>query len=383
MMSISRGKRLVPIVVCSLLLAACGGTGSAGTPGGEGGAVDADVASYQQVVDDATAEVTDWNGPTSAPTPVEDKEIAVIECAAVVSGCVRQAEGVQQAAELLGWTVTVFDGKGDPVEWNRAATQAINSGADAIILAAADPVPMKSSLDLAAENGIPVGTTGVGIAAWNGVAFDVGADYGYWGEVLGSWIVADSEGSAQLLQTIDKEFASQNDIAAQMSEVIESCSGCAVAATEQFVVTDIGNGLGQRIANSLQSNPDIDYVHGAFDSAAADMIPAIKNAGLGERVKVVSCVGAAQNLGFVADGDVQMVDMVQDDIYLGFAAVDQLNRIFAGEPLWETPGESNEKLRYAQGAPSKLLTADNVGDPDSPWVAENDYVAQYSRIWGV
>jgi ribose transport system substrate-binding protein len=342
-----------------------------------------DVATYQEVVDEATAPVTEWSGPTSAPTPVEGKEIAVIECAAVVSGCVRQAEGVTQAAELLGWTVTVFDGKGDPVEWNKAATQAINSGADAIILAAADPVPMKSSLELAAENDIPVGTTGVGVAAGNGVAFDVGADYGYWGEALGSWIVADSQGSAQVLQTIDKEFASQNDIVAEMNEVIESCSGCEVAATEQFVVTDIGNGLGQRIANSLQSNPDIDYVNGAFDSAAADMIPAIKNAGLGDRTKVVSCVGAPQNLGFVADGDVQQVDMVQDDIYLGFAAVDQLNRIFAGEPLWETPGESNDRLRYAQGAPSKLLTAENVDDPDSPWVAENDYVAQYSKIWGV
>jgi len=372
---------VVAVVGSALLLAACGANGSTDSPGG--GAAQADVASYQQVVDDATADVTEWTGPTSAPAPAEDKEIAVIECAAVVSGCVRQAEGVQQAAELLGWTVTVFDGKGDPVEWNKAATQAINSGVDAIILAAADPVPMKASLDLAAEKGIAVGTTGVGIAAADGVAFDVGADYGYWGTTLGSWIVADSKGSAKLLQTVDKEFASQNDIVAEMNKVVESCSGCEVVDTEQFVVTDLGNGLGQRIANTLQSNPDITYVNGAYDSAAADMVPAIKNAGLGDRVKLVSCVGAPQNLGFVADDDLQKVDIVQDDIYLGFAAVDQLNRLFAGEPLWETPGETNEKLLYAEGAPSKLLTSENIGDPETPWTAENDYVARYTELWGV
>jgi ABC-type sugar transport system substrate-binding protein len=307
----------------------------------------------------------------------------VIECAAVVSGCVRQAEGIQQAAELLGWTVQVFDGKGDPVEWNKAATQAINSGVDAIVLAAADPVPMKASLDLAAEKGIAVGTTGVGISAGSGVAFDVGADYGYWGLALGSWIVADSQGSAQLLQTIDKEFASQLDIVDQMNQVVSTCSGCKVVATEQFTVADLGNGLGPRIAQTLQRYPDVNYVNGAYDSAAADMVPAIKNAGLGDRVSLVSCVGSPQNLGFVKDGDVQKVDMVQDDIYLGFAAVDQLNRIFAGEDLWKTPGETNDKLIYTEGAPSKLLNAENVGDPNTPWVAENDYVNQYKKIWGV
>lgn len=381
MRSLRRNTATIAVAAGALVFTACG-TGSTGASSGEA-LNGAELASHQKVVDQATAPVTEWNGPTSAPAPVKDKEIAVIECAAVVSGCVRQAEGIKQAGELLGWSVSVYDGKGDPVEWNRAATQAINSGVDAIILAAADPVPMKSSLDLAAEKGIPVGTTGVGIAAGGGVAFDVGADYGYWGEALGSWIVADSRGSAKVLQTVDKEFASQGDIQTEMNRVIDSCAGCEVAATEQFVVTDIGNGLGQRIANTLQRNPDITYVNGAFDSAAADMIPAMKAIGLGDRVKVVASVGATQNLGFVASGDMQKVDVVQDDLYLGFAAVDQLNRLLAGQPLWKTPGETNEKLLYAQGAPSKLLTEENVGDPEKPWVAENDYVAHYMKIWGV
>jgi ribose transport system substrate-binding protein len=373
------------MTAAGLLLAACGGggSGSGESAAGSGSGAAADVAAYQKVVDDATAPVTTWNGPTSAPAPTSGKRVAVITCAAVVSGCARQAEGVQQAGALLGWTVTVFDGKGDPVEWNRAATQAVNSGVDAIVLAAADPVPMKASLDLAAQRGIPVGTTGVGIAAGNGVAFDVGADYGYWGRVLGNWIVADSRGSANLLQTTDKEFPSQNDIVDEMNKVIGTCSGCTIASTEQFVVTDIGNGLGQRIANTLQRLPQVTYLNGAYDSAAADMISAIRNAGLGSRVKVVSCVGAPQNLGFVADGELQKVDIVQDDIYLGFAAVDQMNRLLSGQPLWTTPGETNDKLGYSQGAPSKLLTPANVGDPNQPWVAENDYVAQYRKLWGV
>nr|WP_179282701.1 substrate-binding domain-containing protein [Rhodococcus sp. 15-1154-1] len=342
-----------------------------------------DLSSFQEIVDSALAPVTEWSGPDETPTPPKDISVAVIVCSGAVSGCVRQGEGVAQAGEALGWNVTSFDGRGDPVAQNQAMTQAVNSGADAIILAAADPVPLRASIELASSRGIPVGTTGLGLAPSSGVAFDIGPDYEQWGEQLGSWIVTDSMGTANFLPTIDREFANSVTIAEAMVDTVGRCEQCEVQNTEQFVVTDIGNGLGQRIASTLQSNPNIDYVSGAFDSAAADMVPAIANAGLTERISLVSCVGAPQNIDFVKSGNIQKVDVVQDDIYLGFAAVDQMIRLLVDQPLWQTPGVSDERVSYGEGSPSRLLTADNADEVSEFWVAENGYVERFYALWGV
>jgi ABC-type sugar transport system substrate-binding protein len=311
-------------------------------------------------------------------------KLAVIICASVVSGCVRQGQGMQEAGEALGWEVTVYDGKGDPVAQNTAMSQAINSGANAVLLAATDPVPLSSSVELAKSKGIPVGTTGLGAEPGvGGAAFDVGPDYARWGTVLGSWIVADSKGTANFLPTIDEEFANSTSIAETMIETVKQCSGCTVNETQQFVVADIGNGLGQRIASELQRDPNINYVSGAYDSAAADMVTAIANAGIGDRISLVSCVGSPQNFQFVKDGNVQKVDMVQDDVYMGFAAVDQISRLLAGEQLWKTPGVTDPRAQYGEGSPDQLLTQSNIGDPSVDWVAPFDYQAKFKALWGV
>ncbi|OZC80444.1 hypothetical protein CH274_14770 [Rhodococcus sp. 06-418-5] len=372
-------KWIVPVVGLLLLTTACDSQAAS-----QDRTSTQDLSSFQAVVDDALAPVTDWTGPTETPTPPTDISIAVVVCSGSVSGCVRQADGVTQAGEALGWTVTRFDGKGDPVGQNQAMTQAINSGVDAIILAATDPVPLGGAIELAASRGIPVGAAGLGIAATDGVLFDVAPDYTLWGDQLGSWIVTDSGGTANFLPTVDREFPSSPAIADAMVAAVDRCDECVVQDTQQFVVTDIGNGLGQRIASALQAEPSIDYVSGAFDSAAADMVPAMGNTGLSDRVTLVSCVGAPQNLGFIRDGNIQAADVVQDDVFLGYGAVDQMIRVLSGQPLWETPGVTDDRLRYSQGAPSRLLTIDNVDEvTDQYWVAENGYVDRYLELWGV
>ncbi len=96
----------------------------------------------------------------------------------------------------------------------------------------------------------------------------------------------------------------------------------------------------------------MNYVIGAFDPAVSDMVPAINNVGIGDRIKIISNVGLTQNLQFIADGDVQAADIVYDNTYTGYAAVDQLIRVLAGEPLWENPDVTDERFRYNEGAPS-------------------------------
>lgn len=375
-------RRGGPAVLLIAVLATAGC--ASGTPtNSESGSSDQDLSDYQSVVDDAMQPWTVWEGPDSTPTPPTGINLALVTCAGAVAGCVLPAEGAAEAAEALGWTTTMYDGQGDPVTQNKVVTQAINSGADAIIMAGVDPAQIGSALDLAAEKGIPVGSMTQGIEPGNGIAFDIGADYVQSGVIMGSWIVADSQGTANLLPTSDKEFASTEAIVNSAVDTVKSCTGCTVNETEYFVGSDIGNGLGQRIASVLQRLPEVNYVIGGFDPAVSDMVPAINNLGIGDRVKIISNVGLTQNLEFIADGNVQAGDIVYDNTYTGYAAVDQMIRVLAGEDLWSNPDVTDKRFTYNEGAPQHLITKENLDDPSVPWTADNDAVSHYRTLWGL
>jgi ABC-type sugar transport system substrate-binding protein len=342
-----------------------------------------DLASFDKVVAEASQPWTKWEGPTSTPTPPKSVNLALIACAGFIAGCVAPLDGAAAAAKDLGWTSTMYDGRGDPVTQNNVVTQAINAGATAILLGGVDPAQIGSALELAASKKIPVGSITQGVAPGKGIAFDVGGDYVQSGVIAGSWIVSDSKGKAVVLPTNDKEFASTATIIGSTIDTIKKCTGCVLKDTLFFTGSQIGNGLGQQVASALQREVDVNYVIGAFDPAVSDMVPAITNVGLSDRVKIVSNVGLTQNLQFINDGNIQAADVVYDNTYEGYAAVDQLIRLLAGSPLYKTPGVTDDRYLYGENVPQHLVTKANVGDPKVLWTASNDAVKHYRELWGV
>ena len=317
------------------------------------------------------------------PTPPKAVKLALVACAGTIAGCVAPLDGAAAAAKDLGWTSTMYDGQGDPVAQNRVVTQAINSGATAILLGGIDPAQIGSALELAASKKIPLGSITQGIAPGNGIAFDVGGDYVQSGVIMGSWIVADSKGAAVVLPTNDKEFASTVTIVNSAIDTVKKCQGCALKDTLFFTGSQIGNGLGQEVASALQRDPDVNYVIGAFDPAVSDMVPAINNVGIGDRIKIISNVGLTQNLQFIKDGNIQAADVVYDNTYEGYAAVDQLIRVLTGKGLYKTPGVTDMRFAYNENVPQHLVTKETVGDPTVLWTAKNDAVKHYRELWGV
>jgi ribose transport system substrate-binding protein len=341
-----------------------------------------DLSSFDKVVVKASQPWTKWEGPHSTPTPPKDVKLALVACAGTIAGCVAPLDGAAAAAKDLGWTSTMYDGQGDPVAQNKVVTQAINSGATAILLGGIDPAQIGSALELAASKKIPVGSITQGIAPGNGIAFDVGGDYVQSGVIMGSWIVADSKGAAVVLPTNDKEFASTVTIVNSAIDTVKKCQGCALKDTLFFTGSQIGNGLGQQVASALQREPDVNYVIGAFDPAVSDMVPAINNVGIGDRIKIISNVGLTQNLQFIKDGNIQAADVVYDNTYEGYAAIDQLIRVLTGNELYKTPGVIDQRFAYNQNVPQHLVTKENVGDPTVLWTAKNDAVKHYRELWG-
>ena len=183
-----------------------------------------DLAGFDKVVAEASQPWTKWEGPDSTPTPPKGVKLALVACAGTIAGCVAPLNGAAAAAKDLGWTSTMYDGQGDPVTQNKVVTQAINSGATAILLGGVDPAQIGSALELAASKNVAVGSITQGVAPGKGIAFDVGGGYVQSGVIKGSWIVADSKGAAVVLPTNDKEFASTNTISSFSGQRSESFS---------------------------------------------------------------------------------------------------------------------------------------------------------------
>ena len=94
--------------------APAGGTDTTGadTTGGDAGGDEVAVA--QAEVDRLLAPVEDWPAPPPSPTPPEDQKLFIISIDQRLEGAVRGVDGVEQAAEILGWETEVVDGQARP-----------------------------------------------------------------------------------------------------------------------------------------------------------------------------------------------------------------------------------------------------------------------------
>ena len=63
---------------------------------------------------------------------------------------------LKQAAEKLGWKVTICDGQGNPQKWITCGQTLLSQGVDAIVEDAIDPTQLKPVLDAAKKKNVPV-----------------------------------------------------------------------------------------------------------------------------------------------------------------------------------------------------------------------------------
>ena len=89
-------------------------------------------AALADFVDEAKAAVaryagpqTKWEGPSAAPKPEAGKQIVFLSGDEQNDICHLYGVYIKEAAEKVGWKVTVIDGKGSPTSWLAGMNQAI------------------------------------------------------------------------------------------------------------------------------------------------------------------------------------------------------------------------------------------------------------------
>lgn len=353
-----------------LVVGACSSpsdSGSGGDGAGDGSFALPDSAA--QALDAVLQPVSDFPGPEDGVTPPANAKITVITCSATGEQCVRVADGVQDAAKILGWDVNVVDGKGQPATWNAAMSEAIASQADGIVLAAVPPALVGDGMAAAKSAGIPV-VFDLGLEA-QGADVLVTPDRPDHGKLLADFIARDSGGKGSVLLLRDPEFPDLEAMDdAFEAELKSACPDCTIADTQTFTLGGMAQELSGIVQTSLQTNPDVTYVFTPFDAASTFVNQGIRAAGASD-IKVIGTGGDGSSITSLKSGELYASMGVPAE-WMGFQSVDALARIFTDAEVPEVP--------VVQG----LITQDNIDEqaPDGTYDGGFDYVSAYKKVWG-
>lgn len=337
----------------------------------------------EEIMAENRANPTEWMGPTEpVPLPEGPKKIVGISCSAALAGCVVPLEGIQDAADMLGWEFTMYDGQGSGETISKYMLSAVATQADLIVITGLDPLPLQQGMEAAANAGIPVISITSALNSPNPVVeappgaywplMDVSSDFVRTGRMMADWAIWDSEGKGSIVILDGKESPTQISMAAAVDEINKLCPDCTT-----YSMTLLGNEVGTifppKALAFLRSHPDAKYVIFPYDPAASALVPVLQQAGMTD-IKLISLLGIAENLQFIRDGQSQVADVSWDNKYSGWAALDQWFRHLNGQDFVEPNGE---------GIPQLMLDATNVGTTPGNWTTSIDYQSKFKELWGV
>jgi ribose transport system substrate-binding protein len=333
----------------------------------------------RQIVATAAQRGAAWRGPGSGPAAQPDKTIALVAEDLRNGGVIGVAQGVREAARVLGWTVKVIDAGGTPAGRAKALSAALDMGPDALVLCGSDAVENAAWLARFAARGVPI--VGWHVGPMPGpirgtpVAMNVTTDPLDVARVTAMAAVAQSNGHAGAVIFTDTRYGIAVAKADAMVAVMRACAGCSVLEVLDVALSDadktvpgITRGLlrrhGTRWTHALAINDIV------FDHA----LPAIIEADLpGAGLSLLSAGdGSASAFLRIRAGTFQTGTVAEPLNQQGWQVLDELNRLFAHQPV------------SGFVAPAHLVTPDNIGFDGGPslrYDPDNGYRDVYRRIW--
>lgn len=327
--------------------------------------------------------------PTSGPKAVAGKKVWFISCGQTLPTCALMGDAAQEASKILGWDLHIGDGKLNPTTYADVIDTAVGQKPDAIIIGGIACGNIQPSLQKAKRAGIVV----LGIKSpdcdeppTNGeklftdsmyyVGTNVKANSAATrlrGQVAASYLINKTKGKAKIIfeKGADPTITPINE---GFTEEIKKCSGCEIVKTINYVPTDQGpdGALAQGLQAALVQHPEANALYAPYDanlilSRGAQIVKQS-----GRNIAVIGADGTPDGLDLVRNGQVAVETAGQSYEWYGFAVMDSLNRIFAGEPVVDE-GLGWQPVDKDHNLPST---------PGSPVEVNFDVADTYSKIWG-
>jgi ribose transport system substrate-binding protein len=344
---------------------AAGGTTTAATA----------LAATENYLKPYTTGAVTWSGPTSSPPIAPGKHIVWLNIAPTDQNIQLISAAATQVAQVLGWTVTKIDASSQ--SFQQAVTQAISLHPDGIIWNYDDASEDPAALAQIAAAKIPTIVFGVGDVPANydnpAITHIVSLSYTEQGELVAAAAAQAAGGDAHLgiLNLPGTTALEQTDQG--IDSYFSAHGGGSVTATENLDESIIFNpaAIGQAAVAFIQAHPDLTSIFLPFDGTAVEVVPALRQAGLTSKVKVISVEGDPVNFALIREGAGQIADVAYPAAWATWAAFDDFNRIF-----------NHVALPAQDGIPLRLIQQGNVPAAGQPWSGDFDFRAKYEALWG-
>jgi ribose transport system substrate-binding protein len=325
-----------------------------------------------------TAPQTTWYGPTSGPKP--EAGTSLVCMAANAQNAIERlwCDEVKKAAELVGWNVTVIDGKGTAQGWTQGLTQAI-ALKPKVIIYSADAATLKDLNKQATEQGITVigihaaGTPGPHPESY--LFSNMTSDPQEIGGAEADYIIADSGGTAKAIILYDSAFEIARMKAEAMKEEFAKCKGCQLLEYVASPIAEMTSRMPQECSNWAAKYGKDWYVMTIYDGYYDFCVPALETAGYGPQdVKLVGSDGTQAAYDRIRSDKFQVATVPEPAQQLALMAVDDAIRAAAGEPPanWTQPVFLHVKANI-----------DTEGGDQDQFYPSNDALDHYKQLWGV
>ena len=289
-----------------------------------------------------------------------------------------ESVALTQAMKTVGASVHVCDAATNPSTADSCLKQAVSSHAAGIVTGAIDYAFASRAFAAAIKAKIPIVATdndkpGSFPTAPTVRRLSIGGPQ--WAALGVDWIVADSNGKAQVLYVADDSNAGVTQTAAVKAEFAKQCPGCKLTLVN-FSDPTIDK-LPTAVSGAMTANPKIDYVFGGYDAPSG--ILALQGAKIvaGRKFTYLTVTGQPPGLQRVAGGQ-QAADPGVDSAESSWNAADALLRMVAGVPQVQyTPAL---RLFTKQNVPAN--TKDASAYAAGTWYSTGGFRAMYTKLWG-
>lgn len=314
-----------------------------------------------------------------ARTCMEGKTIFSIPVSNAIPFAQSIEESMAAVAEEVGFEFIVWENQGAPTQHIQGMERAINLGVDLIdLLGGTDPRVLAPQVDAARAAGIEVVTShysGLEQQVSENLSGNVPIDYYLGGNLLADWVIAQTDGDADVLVVVSRDGFSTEPLETGIVDEFEAhCPDCNVKVVN-VAIPDWATKIQNVVQNEILANPNLDYVIPIYDSMSQFVVPAITITGATDRVKIATFNGTPFVIGLIQDGQVEM-DIGENLDWVGHAILDAEMRMLCGlEPV------ADPKVPFYI---FDATNADSAGKPPKSSVGYGDaYVQGYRELWGL
>jgi ABC-type sugar transport system substrate-binding protein len=376
------------LVVSAVTLAACGsGSGSSGSAKAAPAAATTDLSALTTSVD-AAQRIPDKISITGQlpKAPAKGIKVALLTCAA--PACSGFAPAFQQAAQALGWDLTVLTyNEATP---GQAVQNALDAGNKYIAMVAIQLSTITPQVQGAKQKGVPLfiiaaspsdkpqGAANGLYGVTQGAGFDQLV-----GKQIADYMIVNSQGHAKVVDVVNPLFPTLAAIdEAEKAEVAQACADCTF---DSLSVTTSQIGAGQvpsLVVSYLKSHPDATYTSLTVGDFFPGLLPALQTAGLSKQAKIVGVNATTAEVGSLAQGQTAgwVVTSVDD---LTWITADWIARLSLGQQISAADLAAGDRAEgYLVTTPEQAKATQQVLSKGY-WPGPTGYQQQFKTLWQV